>query len=61
MTNQEIAQDIADTLHKVEKSHRKTGRLLGLLHKKLELAAKNQCETLGIDVAPLSAGGEKPR
>ena len=54
---QQRAQEIADLLHDIEGRHRKTGRAIAKLHKMLEKAA---CDLGGIDVAPLSAGGDKP-
>lgn len=60
-TNQERAQAVADKLHALEKAHRKTGRAIAELHKLLEDLACDCAPDLGIDVAPLSAGGDKPR
>lgn len=61
MTHQANAAKIAAKLHALEKAHRKTGREIVELHKLLEDLATEHGPALGIDVAPLSAGGEKPR
>jgi hypothetical protein len=53
MTNQERAAEIAASLHKVERALAKHHALLA------KHADECACD-LGIDVAPLSAGGEKP-
>lgn len=62
------AQQIADALHAVEsaladsaKAMKTARKALKLHHGLLEQAATTHCETVGIDVAPLSAGGDKPR
>lgn len=54
---QQRAQEIADLLHDIEGRHRRQGRGIAKLHKMLEKAAG---DLGGIDVAPLSAGGDKP-
>jgi hypothetical protein len=50
---QDSAQEIAAALHKAE-------RALQKLHRVLHEKAKEHSEALGIDVAPLSGGLEKP-
>ena len=52
------AQEIADAIHGIEAAHRRQGKRIAKLHKLLEKAADDL--NIGLDVAALSAGGEKP-
>jgi hypothetical protein len=57
---QESAQAIADALHAVEAAERDLSKAIKRLHRVMHEKAKEHSEALGIDVAPLSGGLEKP-
>lgn len=59
--NQGLAQKIASKMHEAERLTREPHRCHNTLYKPLEDAAKVHGPSLGVGVAPLSVGGEKPR
>lgn len=59
MTNQDRAQDIATKLHEVERLQRELKRATKALHDAFNRHACECGPAIGIDPAPLSAGGSK--